>query len=70
MLKELFELCSVSFFIFLRCYLHARAQGLQVSEVQTLPAGVQTLHHAVRLHAAGTHRHPRQQAVVTTHILH
>lgn len=48
------EKASYSFW---RRYLHARAQSLQVSKVQTLPAGIQTLHHAVRLHAARTHRH-------------
>lgn len=39
-------------------HLHAGAQSLQVSKVQALPAGIQTLHHTVWLHAAGTHRHP------------
>lgn len=38
-----------------RPYLHARAQSLQVSKVQALPAGIQTLHHTVRLHTARTH---------------
>lgn len=53
-----------------RRYLHARAKSLQVSKVQALPAGVQTLHHTVRLHAARTHRHTGQQAVVAAHVLH
>lgn len=52
-----------------RRYLHARAQSLQVSKVQALPAGVQTLHHTVGLHAARTHRHAGQQAMVAAHVL-